>query len=1092
MLTSRHQQELRNSCIDKDIARLNFKSLEGSAIYRYNCYAPTLERLNSGRLASKWLDRYAHCEAGGWGSNGLDPLNDWQEMEWGCFKPDRPKEDYQKPGKFIKYENPVQIGTRTFFLRVSLSVWRKIAKRYKLAMPENIVIDSNGEALGFWAWVQNNPKIPITIVEGAKKAACLLSAGFVAVALPGIYGGYRSKDSQGNKIDPYLIPDLKVIAQKERPIRICFDHDIKPSTIRNVNIGTSQLGRLFQAEGCAVDIVALPGPEKGVDDFILARGVEAFEKVYDSALPLVLWRTSLFNQLSYKPDKVISTKYLGSIDIPASSKLVAIKAPKGSGKTQVIAQLCQKAYEKQQPTIVLTYREQLGRELARRFKLPYKTEIYQTPEGKLYGFALCVDSAHPGSEAKFQGKNWENALIVIDEAESVIWHALNSSTCTKNRLPILHELEILFTKALSNDSLNRVVLADADLTDLSIDFVKGMAGQDNLQPYVILGNYRSETGTEVFNYQNSVELYSNLKEAVKGGGKHLILTGGQKSSSKWGTQNLKKDLQKQFPDKKILVIDRDTVADPSHPAYGCIDNLNEVLLQYDLVISSPIIESGVSIDIHNHFAAVWSFSPGIVPTNNVRQSLFRLRDFKAPRHICAPDRAMPASFIGNGSVSPTALRNGELKKAQANFNFLLNAGVTIDANGSVESNAIALEIWLKMACRHNAGCHQYRKTILADLASEGCQVIEVNSDLDKDDQKAISEAMSESRNELTLEEANLIVKAEPPASQIEYEALKKKKTKTSSERHSQTNYEIKGRYLTEPTADIVLKDWDGWYPKLRLHYYLTVGKQYLSSRDGKKFAGISLDGRAWLPDSNRALLSNKVKALEVLGVGKLLVPGVDWTTDSLEVQEIAKKALDCARDLKLFLGVKVQANNSPMAIIQEILYQTMGFRLTPPPKGEPQVVEKGIDSQGKRQRARIYNFTCPEDRGEVFERWLLKDKGSAIQEDVSSCEQMAHENPIDLYKDFSEPSFSEPSVQLPQTEELQWMAKNYLPLIAASPVSELLEEIKTVFESYGALRWRQIWSATSALVKTKISQAVKFALTPGQLSFLDFASGEEP
>jgi hypothetical protein len=1091
MLTPRHRQELINSRIDKDIARLNFKSLEGSTIYQYICYASTLERLNSGRLASKWLDRYAHCEAGVLYCAGRDPQNNWEEMEWGASKPDRPKEDYQKPGKFLKYEHPPQIGTRTFFLRVSLSIWKKIAKRYKLALPENIIVDSNGEALGFWAWVQNNPKIPIIIVEGAKKAACLLSAGFVAIALPGIYGGYRSKDAQGNKIPPYLIRDLKAIAQGKRSIYVCFDNDTKPSTRHNVNVATSQLGRLFQAEGCNVNIITLVSPEKGLDDFILARGVEAFEKLYDSALPLVLWQASLFKQLSYEADVVISTKYLENIDVPASAKLVAIRSPKGSGKTEAIAQLCQEAYEKQQPVIVLTYREQLGRELARRFKLPYKTEIHQTPEGKLYGFSLCIDSCHPQSEARFNGHSWGNALIVVDECESVIWHALTSNTCAKNRLPILHELTALFTKALSHGSSGRVVLADADLSDLTVDFVKGIAGQDNLQPYVILGNYRSETGTEVFSYQSSAELYSRLKEQVKGGGKHLILSGGQKVTSKWGSQNLQKDLQKQFPEKKILVIDRETVADPSHPAYACIDNLNKVLLQYDLVIATPIIESGVSIDLHNHFAAVWSFSPGIVPANSVRQSLFRLRDFKVPRHICVSDRAMPASFVGNGATSPSALRNGELKKAQSNFNHLLNSGVTVDANGSVESNAIALEIWLKMACRHNANCHQYRKSILADLAGEGCRIIQVDSDLDKEDQKAMSEAMGESRNELTLEEAHQVAEAEPPASQIEYEALKKKKTKTSSERHSQTNYEIKGRYLTEPTADIVLKDWNGWYHGLQLHYYLTVGRQYLSNRDGKKFAEFSTDGRSWLPDSNRALLSNKVKALEVLGIGKLLNPGVDWTAHSLEVQQIVEKALLCAKDIKLFLGVTVSPNNSPMAIVQEILYQTMGFKLTPPPKGEPQVVEKGIDSQGKRQRARIYNFVPPSDRGEVFDRWLLKDKEIAIQESVSSYEQMAHENSIDLYKDLSDPSFNDPSFQLPQAEELRWVGSNYLPLIASSPLDELLGELKTIFENYGSNCWRQIWSATSALVKAQISQAVKFTHTPGQFSFLDFASGGE-
>lgn len=110
-----------------------------------------------------------------------------------------------------------------------------------------------------------------------------------------------------------------------------------------------------------------------------------------------------------------------------------------------------------------------------------------------------------------------------------------------------------------------------------------------------------------------------------------------------------------------------------------------------------------------------------------------------------------------------------------------------------------------------------------------------------------------------------------------------------------------------------------------------------------------------------------------------------------------------------------------MAIVQEILDQTMGFRLRPP-KGEPQFVEKGIDSEGKRQRARIYNFVCPNDRGEVFDRWLLRDAEAAERkaENVSSSEQMDQQTPIDLYKGFPDPSFADPvsrPLQIPQEEE---------------------------------------------------------------------------
>jgi len=1096
MLTSTHLNELRNSCIDPDLAALNFESIDGPAVYERLCYSPKLERLNTGRLSQKWLNRYSHCEAGGWWCSGLDPLDNWQPMSWGCFKPDSPKQDYQKPGKFIKYEHPAGTETRAFFFSPCLSqswritrqqkgqayeAWfqrfqesakifleqgyegdtegagasgsvnrdepsesRSVKELYELSergeyskldellqavwdssrdsSTESGCTDSRGierlgslnDGKGFWESVVKDKSIPIIITEGAKKAACLLNAGHAAIALPGIFNGYRSKDAQGNKIDPYLIADLKAIAQKGRPIYICFDRDTKQQTIRNVNIATSQLGRLLEAQGCDVKVISLPGPEKGVDDFIQAQGIDKFCQIYNSAMPMSAWQTRLFRQLTYEPNVLVSTKYLGDVDVPDDAKLVVFKAPKGSGKTEAIADLCTKAYKQDQPVIVLTYREQLGRELARRFKLPYKTELRQTPEGTLYGFALCVDSCHPNSEAAFGGNGWADALVVIDEAESVVWHTLNSATCTKNRLPILHELEALFTGALSNESKGRVVLADADLSDVTIDFVKGIAGQPKIEPYLIQSNYIPDTAPDAYSYETPVDLYASLSKKIAEGGKHIVFTTGQKVGSKWGTQNLEKDSQSQFPEKRILRIDRETTADPDHPAYGCIDNLNAVLPEYDLIIASPVIESGVSIDLHDHFAGVWEFASGVVPTDNVRQTLARVRDPNVPRHIWMPKKGLPTSFIGNWATSPTALRNGELKKSKANFSFLLEAGVTVDADGSVQTNAIALSTWLKMSCRINAGFHAYRETILADLKAEGYSVTQLGLQLDPGTGKALSELMAESRDELKESEAEKVVEAHPPQTETEYKKLKSHKTKTPEQRRSQINYEIQQRYAAPPTVDITLKDWDGWYPHLRSHYYLTVGNPYLSDRDGKRFEDIAQSGRSWLPDTNRILLSNKVKALKVLGIDKLFVPGVDWSQDSPEIQEIAKKALACANDIKLFLGVTVTSENKPMAIVQEILNQALGFRLEPPPKGEPRFIEKGIDSEGKRQRTRIYNFVCPNDRVEVFDRWLLRDAEAAERKTVSSSEQMDQQTHIDLFKGFSDPKLSDPSFPEPE------------------------------------------------------------------------------
>ncbi|MCC5632688.1 hypothetical protein LC613_34390 [Nostoc sphaeroides CHAB 2801] len=75
--------------------------------------------------------------------------------------------------------------------------------------------------------------------------------------------------------------------------------------------------------------------------------------------------------------------------------------------------------------------------------------------------------------------------------------------------------------------------------------------------------------------------------------------------------------RRKFPHLRILRIDSESVADRSHPAMGCIAHLNEILTEYDLVIASPSLETGVSIDIQGHFDGVWGIFQGVQPVNSV-------------------------------------------------------------------------------------------------------------------------------------------------------------------------------------------------------------------------------------------------------------------------------------------------------------------------------------------------------------------------------------------------------------------------------------------------------------------------------------------
>jgi len=296
------QELVANSVIHPAIAQLNFRSLKEDSIektheaWEYLFYSPKLERTNTGQLAGGILKRYRHIENGGWwcgagvdplGFSNLKPGEQPAEKLWGCFKPNTPRVDRDKPGKIIKYEHPLKTQRSIFLLHVPDSIAERIYQK------EQINPSPDDRERGFWycAWKYN---LPITITEGAKKAACLLSQGHAAIGLPGIYAGYYSKDERGYPIPPRLHEELAVFATPDRQVTFCFDYETKPKTIRNIDIAIARTASLLQRQGCTVNKVVLPGPEKGVDDFILARGPLFYERQYRTAKTLPI----LYDNLS--------------------------------------------------------------------------------------------------------------------------------------------------------------------------------------------------------------------------------------------------------------------------------------------------------------------------------------------------------------------------------------------------------------------------------------------------------------------------------------------------------------------------------------------------------------------------------------------------------------------------------------------------------------------------------------------------------------------------------------------------------------------------------------------------------------------------
>jgi len=953
----RHWIEWLDSAVDPDIIRLNVRSLEGQRPYAYLCYSDKLPRTNTLRLASWVIRRYTHTESGGWWCSGLDPLDNWQPMLWGCFKPDTPVRD--EKGKLIKYEHPPKTNIKAFFLRVPLHIWQRVARCYNKQMPEKCAVTDDGEALGFWAWVLEN-NIPITITEGAKKAGALLTAGCAAIALPGIDGGYRTpKDSAGNKIgNSYLLPELKHFATLGRRVDFCFDHDHKRKTVRNVNRAISKTGQLLTQSGCNVWVISWQQPEKGADDFLRVHGSVVFERVAANAASLEIWSGKSYSLLTYPADVSISRRYLGEISIPQTAQLVAIKSPKGTGKTYSLESVVRDALACGQWVLVVGHRVQLVEALCHRFGIPYITEVRSSEFGAVLGYGLCVDSLHPESQARFNADNWHSGVVIMDESEQVIWHALNSSTCQKERVAILRQMKTLLSNVLQGSG--RVFLADADLSDLSIDFVRSLSGYDS-DPYVVVNDWQpgAEERCNVYNYsgKNPSGLVAALERHIDNGGRPLVVCSAQKTRSKWGTRTLETHLKKKYPEKKILRIDSETISDPSHPAYGCIAHLDEVLPEYDIVIASPSIETGVSIDIKGHFTSVWAIFQGVQSESSARQALFRLRE-PVERHIWAASHGI--GQIGNGSTSVKSLLASQHKLAKANVRLLQELALDdIELDFQPES----LRIWAKMAVRVNLGMIHYRQSILEGLKAEGHQIID-SEELVND---AVKAAVTETKKSNQIAEAQA-VEAEMDTTPTEFEQLQQKKAKTQSERYRERKHLLKLRYGIDVDAALVLKDDDGWYAKIRLYYYLTLGRQFLLQRDYKRLHETyeKGGGAVWLPDLNRNQLSVAIACLENLGIMELLSPNKEWRGTDEALQRLAMLALTHAWDIKAALNITISEKDTPIALAQKLLGK-IGVKLE-------YLRREGSDGE----RVRVYGYTAPNDgRDSVFAAWIARDEVAA-------------------------------------------------------------------------------------------------------------------
>ena len=969
-LHPQHLEELvKNSGINLDLILLNFKSLQGISAYEYLLISDQLPRTNTGMIRNAWLQRYHHVTAGGWWCSGLDPLNNWHNMEWGCFKPNQPRQNQK--GKSIKYEHPPSTPTRIFCLRIPLQIWQEVGQRYNLSLPENITINHDGEAEGFWSWVIKN-KIAIVICEGVKKAAALLSQGYVAIAIPGINSGYRViKDEFGKVTRRQLIPDLAAFTNTKRDFYICFDFETQAKKIAAVNNAISQLGYLFQQQNCPVKVVELPGKEKGVDEFIIAKSATAFDKIYRQSLDLDIYiaQTKPHTELTIPAALTINRPYLGNITFPTSG-LVGVKSAKGTGKTTALESIVQQAKNHNQPVLLITHRIILGRFLCDKIGIKWGFEHQEWsieadevpvtyPLEITPSLGLCVDSIW-----KLKPEDWRGAILILDEVEQSLWHLLNSNTCKQKRVKILRIFQQLISTILTTGGL--IIAQDADLSDVSLEYLQTLSGI-KLTPWVVVNEWKPAKGwdTTFYDSPNPTPLIHQLELDLIAGRRCYVTTDSR--SGRYSCETIERylrerlqKLRREFPE--TLVVSSHTTNTPGHAAVDLIAAINQKITDYDTVFVTPSLGTGISIDVQ-HFDRVYGIFQGVIPDSEARQALARVRD-NVPRVIWCAKRGI--GLIGSGSTNYRLLSHWYQENQKENL-ALLSPLHKIDVDLPLVYDPIHLRTWAKLSARVNASIRLYRQSMQDGLITDGHQIqmrsnevqnnilrdlrlaffatepsdlenrkrliveiVKVQKDWAQSRQKAkeIKRKIKDIKQQNQLAAANSVATAKD-IDYVEYEHLLTKHSLSNSERHQVSKYILRQRYGIVVTPQLKLQDEKGYYGQLLIHYYLTHESEYFHVKDQQEWSQQLLwgEGKVFLPDLRTYTL--KVEAMRALGIMQFLEIERVFTESDADLIWLKNVAIQSSRHIKRALGIDLVRGKESVAGIKLLnrLLSLLGLKL---------------------------------------------------------------------------------------------------------------------------------------------------------------------
>ena len=855
-------------------------------------------------------------------------------------------------GEFVSWQIRLDDATRGDLAKY---IW---AKGESNGAPISAHLNNGELPLGFYSpngernpivskWLKNKKVVPVALAEGVAFKP-FLAAARLGIHTIGASGGNFASSPQTLKT--YLEHIGKIYeGQNIMPILLADAGSLLNPQILKIYENTYiELKKL----GYELKIAYWEQVQKKVGD------IDEIDEATLSSIKLISYKKfaeiaqkNLYHQkqlknylelesLTYKPDIEFDNRYLPdtlSVILPRTG-LVALKSPKGTGKSVQIKKLIDNAKKSGKNVISLTPRRALGREQSIKWQITWIGDA-EVPGVNLSTvlenagtLGLCWDSLW-----KLAERDWSNTIIIIDEVELANSHHLISSTCREKRPAILKVLSNKLQECLSNRGM--VLIADADLSNASIDYIKELVPNISIPTFIAVNNYVGKELQYKIDFHTGTKdwLVSKLitdlaipvtEEEGKRQRRIAIAVDAQKDA-----EAMERYLFESYPALSTIRIDSTTTE--TDEGRDFVEHPNEKIaeLKPHVLIYTSSMGTGVSIDL-SYFDQMYAFFAGVLEPSQCRQMLGRIRE-PIPRSIWCAVQGYLDNFV---SFEPEEIKS-RLLTMNTEVSILANvvdSMVDEDANDQQKMAAYNklldkktgtwnnphINLYAKLVARKNFGLTYLAKELRRQLELEGHEIKEFKNSLETPEGTTVRYI----KDCLAIEEAQGIYKAKDISLEAALQ-MKQKSTTTKQERR-----EISKALLRAELPEIsltpefiyksVTKDNRRWLNEQKLFWYVENFEitKILDRKELLHHLEKFKEGTTYIPDIKT--YSAKVKLVKDLGIfNYIALHNLDkqYSNTDPEIQDILLKAKKHYQALYYYFNLKVSEKTRGIAFLNYIL-----------------------------------------------------------------------------------------------------------------------------------------------------------------------------